>query len=290
MDRVVNKPIDEPSKRYLRRYSFPFFVEKKFDGERVLLQVSDTITIANKHKTIYSESVLPNNLISAVREAVHKEGLYDAEFYSSRGNLYKFLSARARLSEDLALAIFDIIGHTYTPLFERKQLLKKNITSNGRVHLVRYTICHSALDIIKAKNKAIREGFEGVVVKPNAEYHAKWLKLKEQHTADMVVLAVKKTDSWLKERQPYTFLMGIYQPSGFNPIGDVSSGLDLTERETLATYVPELRLSEGKDYIYLKPELVFEIEYHQKTPNGLREPKIKRIRFDKPPEECKKIG
>ena len=282
---IINKPIDEPLKRYLKRYPFPFYVEKKYDGERVLLQVSDTITIANKHKTVYPESILPKTLVSAIREAV-REGLYDAEFYSLRGNLYKFLSARARLSEDLSLAIFDVIGYTYETLFERKQLLKKFIKSNERVCIVRRTVCHSRFEIIEAFHKAVSEGFEGVVVKPNSEYYAKWLKLKEQHTLDVVVLGIKKTDSWRKEQLPYTFLIGVYQNGSFNRIGDVSSGLTLKEKEGIGEFVSELKKSEDGKYVYLKPEIVLEIEYHQKTPNGLREPKIKRIRFDKNAKDC----
>lgn len=284
--KIVNKPIGEPLKRYLRRYPFPLFSEPKYDGERVLVKVSDSITIANKHKTVYPESILPQSLVLAIRQAVQREGLYDAEFYSLRGNLYKFLSARARLSEDLALAIFDIIGHTYKTLFDRKQLLKELIKPNRRIHLVRYTICHDSLQVIKAFNKAVSEGFEGVVVKPNRGYYAKWLKLKEQHTSDLVVLGVKKTDSWRKEKLPYTFLVGLHKNGSFKRIGDVSSGLTLNQREALAGFVDELRRYEDREYIYLKPELVFEVEYHQKTKNGLREPKIKRIRFDKNPKEC----
>lgn len=284
---IINKPIDEPLKRYLKRYPFPFYVEKKYDGERVLLQVSDTITIANKHKTVYPESILPKTLVSAIREAV-REGLYDAEFYSLRGNLYNFLSARARLSEDLALAIFDVIGHTYETLFQRKQLLKKFIKSNERVCLVRHTICHSHLEILQAFHKAVSEGFEGVVVKPNSEYYAKWLKLKEQHTIDVVVLGIKKTDSWRKERLAYTFLIGIYENGSFKRIGDVSSGLTLRERDVISSCVSELKQHENSEYVLLKPEIVFEVEYHQKTENGLREPKIKRIRFDKNAKDCVK--
>lgn len=251
-----------------------------------MVQVADTITIANKNKTVYPERILPKSLVSAIREAVQTEGSYDAEFYSLRGNLYKFLSARARLSEDLALAVFDVIGHTYESLFERKQLLKQRIKSNKRIHLVRHTVCHSQLEILKAFHKAVSEGFEGVVCKPNLGYYAKWLKLKEQHTADMVVLGVKKTDSWRKEQLPYTFLVGVYQNGYFKRIGDVSSGLTLNEREALGECVGKLRRHENNEYVFLKPELVFEVVYHQKTENGLREPKIKRIRFDKNPKDC----
>ena len=50
--------------------------------------------------------------------------------------------------------------------------------------------------------------------------------------------------------------------------------------------MPDLRIREDSDYIYLRPEIVLEVEYHQNTEDGLREPKIKRIRYDKPVEEC----
>jgi len=287
VDRIVNKPIDEPLNHYLRRYPFPFFCEPKYDGERAVLQVSDTITIANKHKTVYPERILPKNLILAIREAVHREGLYDGEFYSLRGNLYQFLSARARLSEDLALVIFDILDFKDLKLIDRKDLLTRFITPNHRVSYVSYSLCFTEPQIIGAFHRYLAEGFEGIVVKPNRDYYAKWLKLKEQHSIDVVVLGVKKTDSWKKERLPYTFLVGIYTPQGFNPIGDVSSGLDLTQRRAMATYIPELSVREDSEYIYLKPQFVLEVEYHQKTPNGLREPKIKRIRFDKSVTECR---
>lgn len=282
---TVNKPIDEPLDKYLKRYPFPFFVEGKFDGERVLVEVSDTITIANMHKTTYPESILPNSLVSAIRSAIHRKGLYDAEFYSLRGNLYKFLSARARLSEDLALAIWDILEFKDLKLIERKNLLSQYITSNNRVSYVSYTICFSKAQIIGAFHRYLAEGFEGVVVKPNLGYYASWLKIKEQHTVDFAVLGIKKTDSWKKHKLPYTFLIGVYD-NGFKRIGDVSSGLTLAERQAIAEVIPDLRQYENSEYVFVKPEIVLEVEYHQKTPNGLREPKIKRIRLDKKAENC----
>lgn len=286
--KTVNKPIDEPLERYLKRYPFPFFVEPKYDGERVLLEVSDSITIANMHKTTYPEHILPNSLVSAIRSAIHRKGLYDAEFYSLRGNLYKFLSARAKLSEDLALAIWDIIDFKDLKLIDRKDLLTKFITPHNRVSYVSYTICFSKAQIIGAFHRYLAEGFEGVVCKPNLGYYASWLKIKEQHTIDVAVLGIKKTDSWKKHKLPYTFLIGIYD-NGFKRIGDVSSGLTLAERHAIAEVIPDLRQHENNEYVFLKPELVFEVQYHQKTENGLREPKIIRLRWDKPPEECKCI-
>ena len=286
---TVNKPVDEPLDRYLKRYPFPFFSEPKYDGERVLVEVSESITIANMRKTVYPEKILPRELVLSIREAVHREGTYDGEFYSSRGNLYKFLSARARLSTDLALAIWDIMDHKDHSPIDRKALLSEYINPNRRVAYVPYTVCYSKSQIVGSFHRYLAEGFEGIVVKPNRPYYAKWLKLKEQHTSDMAVLGVKKTDSWRKERLPYTFLMGIYENSSFKRIGDVSSGLTLNQRGAIAEVVSELRTYENSDYVFLKPELVFEVEYHQRTENGLREPKIKRIRFDKNPKECDKI-
>ena len=292
--KTVNKPIDIPLEHYLKLYHPPFFCEPKWDGERVLIQVSDRIVIANKHHSIYEEEILPERLIQAIRKAFTVNGIYDAEFFSLKGNLYDFLSARANLTDDLALAIWDIITDFKTDfrnikLEERKGFLKDAVQTNDRVILVESELCSNKEEILRFFEDSLEEGFEGIVVKPNSNYYAKWLKIKEQYTDDFAVLGVKKTESYLKDGIPFTFLVGIYQNGKWIPIGDVSSGLSYNEREAIAEFIDELKIREDRNYIYFKPDLVFEVEYHQKTENGLREPKIKRIRFDKAPTECRTL-
>ena len=68
-------------------------------------------------------------------------------------------------------------------------------------------------------------------------------------------------------------------------VGEASSGLDYAEREAIGEIVPEIKRSTDSKYVYLEPELVFEVKFHQKTEGGLREPKILRIRYDKNPRE-----
>jgi len=261
----------------------------KFDGERVLLEVSETITIANKHKSVYTHDVLPAGLIKNIRKAIKTKALLDAEFYSLKGNLYNFLSARAKLNEDLALAVFDVINiqgldYRNLPLTTRKHALAKILDNCKRIHQVDFYICHDREQILNIYNHFIKKGFEGVVIKPDKHYYVKWLKLKKTHTTDVIILGVKKTESWLKERIPITFLVGYYQSK---PLGEVGSGLTYTEREAIAEFIDELKTSEDNQYIYLKPEIVLEIEYQEQTENGLRSARISRIRFDKEPKECK---
>lgn len=282
----VNKPIDSRLDHFTSSHNPPFLVEEKHDGERVLLEVSDKIMIANKHKTVYPENVLPKPLLKGIKKL--KKGIYDAEFYSLKGNLYKFLSARAKLSRDLALAIFDILDID-NPLSYRKFLLSKNVKSTEHIHTVNYDICHTEKQIRKSFASFVSKGFEGVVVKPDSNYNDDWLKIKEQYTSDFVVLAVKKTSSWKKDRIPYTFLIGVYDNSKFRPVGNVSSGLKIAEKQAIGNFVEELKTRENNEYIYIKPEIVLEVSYHQKTKNSLREPKINCIRFDKNPKECDKL-
>ena len=169
---------------------------------------------------------------------------------------------------------------------DRKRVLREHISNSERVKVVDDRVCETRKEILKAFNRFVNKGFEGVVVKPNASYEATWYKLKEQYTADLVVGGVKKTDSWRDSQIPYTFLVGIMKDGKFQQVGDVSSGLSRAEKEAIGEVVPDLRIREDSDYIYLRPEIVLEVEYHQNTEDGLREPKIKRIRYDKPVEEC----
>lgn len=104
---------------------------------------------------------------------------------------------------------------------------------------------------------------------------------------DAVILAVKKTDDWVKEGLPRTFLLGCYDPEkGFVKIGDASSGLKLHEKAAIGETVEYLQLNEDKNYVYLQPLIVVEASYFQKRKKGLRFPKLIRIRFDKDPKEC----
>ena len=83
------------------------------------------------------------------------------------------------MSDDLALAILGIC------LSSRGKGWKigsgcygEHISNSERVKVVDDRVCETRKEILKAFNRFVNKGFEGVVVKPNAGYNAKWYKLK----------------------------------------------------------------------------------------------------------------
>lgn len=175
-------------------------------------------------------------------------------------------------------------------LSQRKQVLAKLIIPNDRVFLIDYDLCYSTQEIKTVFDRRVREGFEGVVVKPDRCYRAKWLKLKKEETLDVAVLGVKKTKLWLEQAVPQTFLVGFYDDvfQTFRRFGYVSSGLTFHEKNAIGELVPDLKVREDRKNVYLKPFVVLEISYQERLKNGFRHPRILRIRLDKSPKECKR--
>jgi len=224
-----------------------------------------------------------------LRKAFEKPVILDGEFISLEGDLYDFLSARARMDERLALRIWDILSIDLDkPLSERKRFLEENMRQTERVSLVPYKICSSKAEIHRYFSEVVNRGYEGIVLKPDAGYYSQWLKLRKLHTVDVVILGIKKTDEWNRNGVPATFLIGYYDPEAkaFKRLGDVSSGLTLREKEAIGEVGKTIQVGEDKDYVYLKPAFVIEVAYQEKRESGLRFPKIQRIRFDKRPEDC----
>jgi len=286
--KTVNKPVKEDLDRYLKVHKFPLFAEPKFDGERVLILIDgDAVTIANQHNRVYSEDDLPEALLKDLRKAFDTPVLLDGEFISTQGDLYDFLKARARLDESLALRIWDVLSiDLNTPLSKRREFLEQNMRQTERVSLVPQVLCESRKDVMDYFNKSVEQGYEGIVLKPDAGYYAKWLKMRKLHTIDVVILGIRKTDEWVNRKVPASFLVGYYNPKtkAFEPLGNVSSGLSLTEKEAIGEVA--VKTGEDKDYVYIEPTFVVEIAYHVKRSTGLRFPKMIRLRFDKKPQDC----
>lgn len=248
------------------------------------------LVIANKHNSVYTEEDLPSELTRDLKFAFNQPVILDGEFISLEGDLYDFLSARAKMDERLAVKVWDVLSvDLNAPLSQRKKFLEDNMTQTEKVTLVPYEVCESKGEVLNYFNKTVQQGYEGIVLKPDLGYYAQWLKLRKTHTLDVVILGIKKTDEWLRNRVPATFLVGYYDPeaAAFKRLGDVSSGLTLREKEVIGEVGLSIRTAEDKDYLYLKPAFVIEISYHERRKKGLRFPRIERIRFDKRAEDCR---
>ncbi|MEM3506689.1 MAG: hypothetical protein QXT31_03440 [Candidatus Bathyarchaeia archaeon] len=268
----------------------PYFIEPKFDGERAICEIDEKVAIGNRHNSLYDEFNLPKEFITALRIATHgRPCLLDCELISGDGkNFYTFLSDRAKL-RNLKLMVFDILsldGNDLRnkPLHERKEILANTIKPNNYVKLVRGKIRKDRQGIIALFEKALVNGYEGIVVKPyNSLYKPyAWLKLKRKKTVDALILAIRKTDAWLKQKIPTSFLIGLKNSKGeIIPFGHVGSGLSLDEKAAISALIPKLMLKEDNEHIWLKAYFIVEVEYEEKLENSFRAPRAIRLRTDK---------
>jgi ATP-dependent DNA ligase len=264
-----------------------YFIEPKIDGERVLIfKDGNEILIHNKYNTVYSKEVMPK-LFSILEKSILRNCILDAEFYYKGGDLYDFLSARNEDNDNLSLSIFDILqldneAVRYKNLSERKEILSKIIIENERISLMPYNIvyCPPKDAIKKIFDDYVQKGYEGIVIKPDSFYYAEWYKMKKTETTYAVILGIKKTNSWIENRLAQTFLIG---DKDLKPLGYVSSGLSLNEKSAISEVIDRIKINEDEENIYVKPLIVLEIEYQSREENGLRHPRIRRLRLDLSP-------
>ena len=288
--RLCNKPVRVEGPLPPGRY----VAEPKYDGERELVEVGEgAIVMANRYASVYERSDLPR--LFALMERALPPGLFDAELVVPGGSVYDVMRA-VRNGEDggLVLMVFDVLfldGQDVRarPLSERKALLEREVEENAGVRLVPYGyISHREVGAVF--EECVRRGFEGVVVKTDGPYSARWYKLKKAETVDLVVLGFRKTKEWEEDRIPMSFLVGYYDGSKYVPVCYVSSGLSWSTKEAIGRFFLEKGLVRGEDreVVYVEPLLVLEIEFQERSKEGkLRHPRIKRIRWDKAPEECR---
>ena len=148
--------------------------------------------------------------------------------------------------------------------------------------------------------EALRHGHEGVMAKAvDSPYEAgrrggSWLKVKQAHTLDLVVLAAEwghgRRKGWLSNLH-----LGARDPQSgeFVMLGKTFKGLtdQLLEWQTAQFLARETRREEWT--VYVRPELVVEVGFNniQESPHypggmALRFARVKRYRPDKRPEDA----
>jgi len=149
---------------------------------------------------------------------------------------------------------------------------------------------------------ALARGHEGVMAKSlEASYEAggrgsAWLKVKQAHTLDLVILAAEwghgRRKGWLSNLH-----LGARDPSGaFVMLGKTFKGLTDEMLAWQTTRLLELEVARDAYTVYVRPELVVEIAVNeiQESPHypggmALRFARVKRYRPDKTPEQADSI-
>ncbi|MFQ6051391.1 MAG: non-homologous end-joining DNA ligase [Candidatus Hydrothermarchaeota archaeon] len=181
------------------------------------------------------------------------------------------------------------------PLIERKELIKDCVIEKKNIKITPY---------IKEKgkkflNEAIKLGFEGIIAKEMRSPYLigkrsdLWLKIKKTRTVDCIVCGYSKG----KGNRASSFgslVLALYEGNELRYIGKVGTGFNHAKLVDTYKILQKLRTDERifkdidlKDVEWVKPQLVAEIKYSERTKdNKLRMPVFLRFRLDKQPKEC----
>lgn len=306
-----------------RALSDPSWVEVKWDGIRAMGTWHDGRMLLHARRGTDITARYPELTADGAPYLPVTDAVVDGEIvaFDSHGRpSFSLLQNRMHLTRPreierevvrtpIVFMLFDLLrldGHDLTgmPLRERRTLLEDVIADlDAPVQLP------PVFDDVDAALAASREfGLEGVVVKdPQSRYRPgrrspSWLKLKHTRMQEAVIVGIRpgKGD---RESTLGSLLLAVPEPAdGVNGstqlryVGRVGSGFtDRILRDLLARLEP-LRVTtapldgvpapDASDALWVRPELVGEVEFANWTPDGvLRHARWRGLRPDKTPED-----
>ncbi|MGD8321160.1 MAG: DNA ligase D [Gemmatimonadota bacterium] len=230
------------------------------------------------------------------------EGLPSFSLLQKRGRILNAADAlRASVELPAVYYAFDLLaleGHDLRglPLLVRKELLHEILPTVGPI---RYA------DHIAVQGEAMYEQvtamrLEGIVAKKaDAPYRGgrsrSWIKVRAVRVEDFVVVGWTEPGG---ARSGFGALhIAQHDADDLVYLGSVGSGFSDALIDELALRLAELEVDacpctagpvpRGKKHHWVRPELVVEVKYKERTDQGLaRQPSLSRMRPDKPPEAC----
>jgi DNA ligase D-like protein (predicted ligase)/DNA ligase D-like protein (predicted 3'-phosphoesterase) len=283
--------------------------EVKWDGFRAIAYVEQHFSLKSRNEKELKQNFpelaqltkLGSNIVVDGEIVVMKEGKPDFQSLLERGKAASTVEIERESNTAPAVYIvFDILekdGKSLTklPLTERKAILQDSLKEGTNVLLC---------DFIEEKGEAyfksvLEKGLEGVVAKRRDSMYEEglrtgsWVKIKKLKTCDCVIFGYTKGT----ESRGATFgalLLGVYDKGKPVYLGKVGTGFTqemirtLTGKfEKIKTEAVPFKPEAGDKVTWLQPKLVCEVAYQVLTRDiRLRMARFKRLRDDKPPEQC----
>ncbi|MGB4779243.1 non-homologous end-joining DNA ligase, partial [Microbacterium sp.] len=186
------------------------------------------------------------------------------------------------------------------PLSERREALERLAAAT----IPAIVLPPVADDVDVALRTARELGLEGIVVKdPRSPYRRgarseEWLKVKLTATQDVVIGGIRPGKGG-RTGAIGSLLLGIPGDEGLQYVGRVGSGFTERELARLAARLEPLRTDESplvgvpdadaSDALWVRPELVGEVEFAQFTPGGtLRHARWRGLRADVAPGDVRR--
>ncbi len=268
--------------------------ELKWDGYRVLAHLSKKGVLLQSRNGISLNTKFPE--LAKELEALENEAILDGEVValnndgvSQFGELQNYPNSLGTLR----FYVFDMLylnGHSMLDLSltDRKSLIPEVITG---LHITHYCDHLQGMGTVLF-NKAIEAGMEGVMAKaadsnyvPGARTE-KWLKIKSVESEDALIFGY--TDSVSGGAAFGSLILGKREKEKFKYIGNCGSGFTESSRQELLRLFEPYRTAKnpfgrklalkGRKPNWMVPSLECEVNYSERTKNGLlRNPVFKRM-------------